>query len=103
MKRREFISILGSTAVGWPLAARAQQSAQPVVGVLTGGGQPNASYFAAFLDGLSALGYVDGRDVTMAIRVAEQYDGLPVLATELARRKVTVIFADALPAALAAR
>jgi putative ABC transport system substrate-binding protein len=103
MRRREFVTLIGGMAAAWPLATRGQQPAPPVVGVLRGGGQPNASYFGAFLDGLSALGYVEGRDMTIALRVAEQYDGLPALATELARRNVTVIFADALPAALAAR
>src|SRR5689334_15586370 len=102
IRRRKFIAGLGS-AVAWPLAARAQQPAIPVVGWLRGGPIPTAEYLAAFRQGLNELGYVDGRNVKIELRNSEQYDRLPDLASELARRPVTAMFGDNLPAAVAAR
>ena len=102
IKRRTFIAGLGSAAA-WPVVARAQQPAIPVVGWLRGGPLPSAVVLAAFRQGLNELGYIEGRNVKIELRNSEQYDRLPDLASEFARRPVTAMFADNLPAAVAAR
>src|SRR5215468_4892793 len=105
MKRREFITFLCGAAV-WPLAARAQQAAMPVLGVLSAE-WPDlfTDRLRVFRDGLRETGYVEGRNLAIEYRWAEgQNDRLPALAAELVRRQVSVIVtAGSTPATLAAR
>jgi len=106
MRRREFISLLGGAAVAWPVAARAQQPARPVIGFLCSG-TPEADrlHVAAALQGLNETGYVEGRNLTIEYRWAEgQYDRLSALAADLVRRQVSLILAiGTSPAAFAAK
>jgi putative ABC transport system substrate-binding protein len=93
MKRRDFIALIGGTAVAWPLVARAQRPVMPVVGYL-GIASPEtfASRLRAFRQGLKEAGYVEGQNVAVEYRWAQgQNDRLPPLAAELVRRKVTVL------------
>jgi putative ABC transport system substrate-binding protein len=105
MKRREFITLLGGVAAAWPLAARAQQAAVPVIGFLSSLSAPVTSKrIASFGQGLSETGYVAGRDFTIEQRLAEgQYERLPELAADLVSRRVNLIAALAPPAVFAAK
>jgi putative ABC transport system substrate-binding protein len=103
VKRREFIRLLSSTAIAWPLVAHAQQSAMPVVGYLTGGWLPEADVIA-FRQGLNESGYVEGQNVIVEYRSAEgRHDRLPALVADLVRRQVSLIATYGTPSTLAAK
>jgi putative ABC transport system substrate-binding protein len=104
MRRREFITLIGGAAAAWPLAARAQQS-MPVIGFLSPRGPGDTpQLLASFRQGLKDSGFVEGQNVAIEYRFAEnQNERLPALAADLVQRRVTVIAAAAVPAVVAAR
>jgi len=106
MRRREFLGALGGAAVAWPLAARAQQQPIPVIGLLDPRSPDDFSYvLRAFRQGLKDVGYVEGENVAIEYRFAEnQLDRLPAMATDLVRRRVAVIVTSGgAPSAFAAK
>jgi len=105
VRRREFIGLIGGAATTWPLVARAQQVAMPVIGFLhSGSPKPNVGLVAAFRSGLNEAGYVDEKNVAVEFLWAEgRYDRLQELAADLVRRQVKVIIGGGPPAAAATK
>src|SRR5262249_50627035 len=104
LKRREFIGLLGGAAAGWPLAARAQQPAVPLIGVMIDSVQARSEQIAAFYAGLHETGYAQSQNVAVEFRSAEgHFDRFPALAADLLRPGVALLVAISNDAALAAR
>jgi ABC-type uncharacterized transport system substrate-binding protein len=106
VKRREFITLLGGAAAAWPLTARAQQAAMPIMGFLSSRSPgESAGVLAGFRRGLAETGFVEGQNLAIAFRWAEgHYDRLPILAAELVQLRVAALFAaGGPPSALAAK
>jgi ABC-type uncharacterized transport system substrate-binding protein len=105
MKRREFITLFGGTVIAWPLAARAQESALPVIGFIRNTTRDDsADLLKAMHQGLRQAGYVEGRNVGVEYRFADnQLDRLPMMAADLVHRKVAVIVAGGDASSFAAK
>src|SRR6516225_819572 len=105
MRRREFIRLFSTSIVAWPLTARAQQAAMPMIGSLNSGSAEAFKFLvAAFRQGLSESGYVEGQNLAIEYRWADgDYEKLPRLAADLVGRRVSVILANGPPAVVAAK
>ena len=103
MRRRELITLLGGAAAALPFSARAQQPGVPVIGLLDSATLFGPDDLSDFRKALTDAGYVEGGTVAIEVRAAERYGQLPAMAADLVRRRVAVIVAVALPAALAAK
>jgi putative ABC transport system substrate-binding protein len=104
MRRREFIRVFSSTVFTWPLTARAQQAAMPVIGFLNSSSPKGFPFLAAFRQGLSESGYVEGQNLAIEYRWADgDYEKLPRLAADLVGRRVSAILAGGPPAVVAAK
>src|SRR6516225_2580314 len=105
MRRRDFIKVVAGSTITWPLTARAQQRTMPVVGVLSPAtSEADANRMNAIRQGLKDAGYIEGENVMIEYRSAEnQLDRLPALAGDLVSRQVNVIVTIATPAAVAAK
>src|SRR3954468_12152114 len=92
MTRREVLTLLGGAGAAWPVVARAQQSAMPVIGFLSAGGPPAAADLTAFGRGLGETGFTEGRNLAIVLRATEQYERLTELVAELVHLPAAVIY-----------
>src|SRR5882724_10926213 len=105
MRRRAFLGVLGGAAAGWPFATLAQQPSMPVVGIISAGSRLGfEDLLARFRAGLREFGYVEGQNVVIEYRFAEgQFDQLPRLAEDLARRGLAIMISTGVGSSLAAK